>query len=143
MRKAYIDIDGVILTKRNTRQADALHEFLDFLTKSFDCYWLSTHCKGDSKKVLEHLSKFVDDNLMEMISTIKATTWTTLKTEAIDMTNDFLWFDDYPLQAEIEQLKLNCKLENLIIVNLDNQDELQRVMKAITPVPSGVTKTIR
>jgi len=68
---------------------------------------------------------------MGMISTIKATNWTTLKTEAIDMTNDFQWFDDYPLQAEIEQLKLNGKLDNLIIVNLDNKVELQRVIKAI------------
>jgi len=131
VRKAYIDIDGVILTKRNTLQAEGLHEFLDFLTKSFDCYWLTTHCKGDVKNVLEYLSKFLDDNIMGMISTIKATNWTTLKTEAIDMTNDFQWFDDYPLQAEIEQLKLNGKLDNLIIVNLDNKVELQRVIKAI------------
>ncbi|MBE2190279.1 MAG: hypothetical protein IAE98_12540 [Candidatus Kapabacteria bacterium] len=131
MRKAYIDIDGVILTKRNTLQAEGLHKFLDFLTKSFDCYWLTTHCKGNVKNVLEYLSKFLDDNIMGMISTIKATNWTTLKTEAIDMTNDFQWFDDYPLQAEIEQLKLNGKLDNLIIVNLDNKVELQRVIKAI------------
>lgn len=134
MIKAYIDIDGVILTKKNTQLAEGLYDFLDFLTKSFDCYWLTTHCKGDSKNVLEHLSRFIDDNILEIISSIKATNWTTLKTEAIDMTNDFLWFDDYPLQAEIEQLKLNGKLDNLIIINLDNQDELQRVTKTIEPI---------
>jgi hypothetical protein len=128
MKKAYLDIDGVILTPKNTSKAENLSEFLDVLTGSFDCYWLTTHCKGDSKDVVRYLSKFLDDNLLQKLVVIKPTTWSTLKTEAIDLSNDFLWFDDYPLEAEIEQLKLHGKLDCLVVVDLNKSGELVRII---------------
>ena len=43
-RKAYIDIDGVLLTKQSQIPKYG-EEFIFFLIKNYDCYWLTTHCR--------------------------------------------------------------------------------------------------
>lgn len=129
IRKAYLDIDWVILTKKDTRQADNLYEFISTVTQLFDCYWLTTRCKWDSEVLIRHLSDDLDENIMEKIKDIKPTNWQDLKTEVIDMTNDFLWFDDCPFLAEIEELKSYGKLKNLVIVDLNRPDELKTIIK--------------
>lgn len=40
MRKLYLDIDGILLTKRNPRAADGAIELIDYVLSNFDCYWL-------------------------------------------------------------------------------------------------------
>ena len=51
------------------------------------------------------------------------------KTEAIDMSEQFVWLDDRPFLAEIEILKIhNCE-NKLIIVDLNNPNELKRIIK--------------
>ncbi|MEK7072577.1 MAG: hypothetical protein AAB969_03335, partial [Patescibacteria group bacterium] len=54
MKNLYLDIDGVLLTKHGDM---ALHlvDFLNFATNNFDCYWLTTHCKGDAASAIFHL----------------------------------------------------------------------------------------
>lgn len=131
MKKLYLDIDGVILTKRNTRQADSLELFIDFIIANYDCHWLTTHCKGNSKTAISYLSQFIEKPLLEKLKCIKPTNWTTLKTEGIDFYSEFLWLDDSPFQSEINQLKESGKLENFILVDLNNNDELKRIIKSI------------
>jgi hypothetical protein len=58
MKKLYLDIGGVLLTKRNTEAADLGAEFVDFVTEYFDCYWLTTHCKGSTETALGYLSRY-------------------------------------------------------------------------------------
>lgn len=127
MRKLYLDIDGVVLTKKHTRQADNLELFIDFILEYFECYWLTTHCEGDNTVTLNYLAQYLDSNLIYKLKAIKPTTWTTLKTEVIAMTEDFIWLEDEPMQAEIEKLIQADKLEKLVIVNLNNADELLRI----------------
>ena len=79
--------------------------------------------------LIRHLSDDLDENIMEKIKDIKPTNWQDLKTEAIDMANDFLWFDDCPFLAEIEELKSYGKLKNLVIVDLNRPDELKTIIK--------------
>lgn len=131
MKKLYLDIDGVLLTKRNTKVAEYSVEFIDFITENFDCYWLTTHCKGNSNTAMIHITKYFDDKTMKKLAKIKPTDWTTLKTEAIDFSSDFLWIDDYPLLAEINALTTYSKNERLIIVDLNRKEELKRVMKIL------------
>lgn len=130
MRKLYLDIDGVILTKKHTRKANNLEEFIDFILKNFECYWLTTHCNGDNKATLKYLSQYLEVDLINKLGAIKSTSWSTLKTEAIDMTDDFIWIDDEPMQAEIEKLIEAGKLEKLSIAKLDNANELIRIIDA-------------
>lgn len=131
MKKLYLDIDGVLLTKRNTKVAEYSVEFIDFVTENFDCYWLTTHCKGNSNTAMIHINKYFDDKTMQKLAKIKPTNWTTLKTDAIDFSSDFLWIDDYPLLPEINALTTYSKNERLIIVDLNRKEELKRVMKIL------------
>ena len=79
------------------------------LVENNDCYWLTTHCKGDTKHTLEYLSDKLPTELMPYIKKIKPTNWQTLKTEAIDFAKDFRWYDDYIMEAERDVLvKNNC-----------------------------------
>lgn len=43
MVKLYLDIDGVLLTKRNVKAAPFGPEFIDRVAERFDCYWLTTN----------------------------------------------------------------------------------------------------
>ena len=58
MKKLYLDIDGVLLTTKNTRVADGAVEFIDLALSNFECYWLTTHCKdGNCNQVLKLLAQ--------------------------------------------------------------------------------------
>lgn len=127
--KLYLDIDGVLLTTKNTQPAEYANEFINYITKHFDCYWLTTHCKGDTSNVLEYLSKYFSSTTIDIVRCIKPTNWDTLKTEAINISEQFVWLDDRPFFAEIEILKqYNCE-NSLIKVNINNKDELKRIIE--------------
>ena len=127
--KLYLDIDGVLLTTKNTQPAEYSNEFIDYIISHFDCYWLTTHCKGNTIYALEYLSKYFSQQTIDKLKCIKPTQWDTLKTEAIDLSEEFIWLDDYPFIAEKEFLKVhNCE-NKLIIVNLNRQNELKKIME--------------
>lgn len=123
--KLYLDIDGVLLTTKNIKAVDHAEIFIDFILENFDCYWLTTHCRGgNNDNLLKMLSEYFPNNIIKKISKIKPTLWDTLKTEAIDFNCDFLWLDDYVFEAEKKVLKENNCSDNLLIVDLKNEDEL-------------------
>lgn len=127
----YLDIDGVLLTKKATRPADSALPFLNFVTQQFDCFWLTTHCNGDNKTALRYLGQFFDEAAIDKMKAIKPTNWTTLKTEAIDFDKDFFWLDDNPLQTEIDILESIGKRSSLFIVNLENKNELMNLQTSL------------
>lgn len=133
MKKLYLDIDGVLLTAKETRAADFVLPFIDYITNNFDCYWLTTHCKGDTAPALFHLSNYLNKETIQKLKIIKPTTWVTLKTEAIDFSSDFYWIDDNPLRVEINLIntKSSSLNDKLIIVDLNRQDELKHTMQKL------------
>ncbi len=132
MKKLYLDVDGVLLTAKETRTADHVLPFIDYIIDNFDCYWLTTHCKGDTKAVLNRLSKYFDQAVIEKLQALKPTFWNTLKTEAIDFLSDFYWLDDNPMRAEVGIITTKSLNDRLIIVNLDRNDELKNIMKRLS-----------
>jgi len=101
----YLDVDGTILTKDH-HEAIGLHDFLDFILKSGEVYWLTTHCRElDTSHVLETLQRYLQPQNFALAKQIKPTQWRTLKTEAIDFSEPFYWFDDYVMEAEKKVLK--------------------------------------
>ena len=131
MKKLYIDVDGVLLTTKNTQPAEDSTLFINFITKEYDCYWLTTHCKGNNKTVLNYLSPYFETETLSNLTHIKPTNWDTLKTEVIDFSAEFYWIDDQPLQNEIEVLKKQDALDRLIIVDLKKQGELKRIINML------------
>lgn len=89
----YLDIDGVLLANDNNA-ANYCHEFLEFVTDRFDVYWLTTHCRGDAQTAIDRLKLVFPPATLAIIQDIKPTSWITAKTECIDYSKPFLWFDD-------------------------------------------------
>ena len=131
MKKLYLDIDGVLLTSKQTRVADFADQFIDFVVENFDCYWLTTHCKGDSATAISYLSRYFSQDVIQKLLSVKPTNWTTLKTEAIEFNADYLWLDDNPFQSEIAILKANSHEEKLIKIDLNRADELERIKNSL------------
>ena len=132
MKKLYIDIDGVLLTIKNTQQPPFAMEFIDFITSIFDCYWLTTHCKtGDNYHILQYLSPYYNTEIIEKLKLIKPTTWGTAKTDAIDFNSDFYWIDDYIFEFEKNILKRHHKMSRWIEANLNHKDELKRIKELL------------
>lgn len=130
--KLYVDIDGVLLTTKLTQKAPHADFFVKYITEKFDCYWLTTHCKGDVTPALNYLKNYFSENTISLIKKIKPTNWTTLKTEAINFSEGFYWLEDFPLQIEKEILNQFLCLENLILVDLNQKDELLEVIKKLS-----------
>ena len=130
MIKLYLDIDGVLLTQK-LEVPEFGPQFIDFVVLHFDCYWLTTHCKGNAQTSIQYLSQFYSDSKIDLLKQVKPTNWNTLKTEALDFFESFLWLDDAPFQSEIRILKEHNSEDNLIKVDLRNQNELQTVLRLL------------
>ena len=74
-KKIYIDIDGVLLDDKTGEPAKHAEELIMFLTSGrYDCYWLTTHCKGDTAPTLQYLSGHFSDKVMKRLSRPKRST---------------------------------------------------------------------
>lgn len=60
--KLYLDIDGVLLDYDNDGRAEHSIELIDYITDEFDCYWLTTHCKGDAGTAVDYLSRYFPED---------------------------------------------------------------------------------
>ncbi|RZK25055.1 MAG: hypothetical protein EOO63_16565, partial [Hymenobacter sp.] len=119
MTKLYLDIDGVLLTAKHTRPAPDVEAFVAFVTQHFECYWLTTHCKGDSATALRYLAAHLPLSTLAHLGVVQPTSWDALKTEAIDLSTDFYWLEDQPFQAEIACLKAAGVADRLLVVDLN------------------------
>ena len=124
----YLDIDGVLLNYDSDIRADYSIELIDFITNEFDCYWLTTHCKGDATPAIEYLSDYFPAETVEKLKTIKPTYWEDLKTEGIDFDKSFIWLDDYPFQAELSVLEHFGASDSIYRVDLRNENELLTIL---------------
>lgn len=119
----YLDIDGVLLAN-DKRVANFSHEFIDHLVKKYPVYWLTTHCKGDANHTVNFLKMFFNSETIKLLEYIQPTNWDLLKTEAIDFSKPFLWFDDDVFEAEKEILRLNNCFDSWVEIDL-GKDENQ------------------
>lgn len=129
--KLYLDIDGVLLTTKQTQIAEDASAFIAFVTENFDCFWLTTHCKGDNAPAIKYLSKYFDNETIELLQKVKPTDWSTLKTEAIDFKSDFIWLDDFPMHSEITVVKEHLRTDSVIVVDLNRSGELKRIISLL------------
>ena len=118
----YLDIDGVILTK-DKKPSIGITEFLKKATSNHSVYWLTTHCKGDTQNAVQHLKRFLPMDTHQDLEKIQPTDWDVLKTDAIDFSKDFLWFDDYLMEVEKRVLEKNNCSEKVLLVHLKDQPD--------------------
>jgi hypothetical protein len=133
----FIDIDGVLLGKSSATGkcilANHAKDFLEFGLDNFDCYWLTTHCRGSIDTVLAYLAPYADAELNTLIGKIKPTYFKTFKTEALF--GDFIWVDDQPTAYEFQVLDENNQLDRWYQVNTrKNPDELLNLMRSLQAI---------
>lgn len=133
----YLDIDGVLLANEGN-QARYASEFLSYVLEHYPdtTYWLTTHCQGDAMTPIEHIGHLFDTERGKLMKKIKPTTWDVAKTDGIDFSKPFLWFDDDCFNAEREVLIHHGVLDNWIKVDL-KKDEYQ-LQKFLTSFPLPV-----
>lgn len=124
----YLNIDGVLLHNKENRAAEHAAELIEYITSEFDCYWLTTHCKGESKSTIEYLSGYFPPETIEELKKIKPTYWENIKTEGVDFDCNFIWLEDSPSEAEIDVLKHFGSSKSLYRVDLQNENELANVL---------------
>lgn len=132
----YLDIDGTMihedLSERYGKPAEGLREFIVAL-RTYDTYWLTTHCRErDPTRAREILKQVLPSNLHTDVDRIQPTRWNDLKTEAIDFTSDFIWFDNDIYAGEWEKLS-ECG-PNQMIIEVDlrtNPQQLAEITRDI------------
>ncbi|GAC1502554.1 MAG: hypothetical protein NVS1B10_07360 [Candidatus Saccharimonadales bacterium] len=130
----YLDVDGVILAN-DTNAALYADEFLQTILSKFPdtTYWLTTHCwKGDNRAAAV-VSPFLKPGTAVLLNKIKAADWGELKTDAIDFSKPFLWFDDNLYPGERKVLEANDALDNWIEVDLSKDSAALRTITLSLP----------
>jgi hypothetical protein len=122
--KVYLDIDGTMihddLSDMYCKAAVGLEDFLVAL-RSYDTYWLTTHCTtGDPTNARRIMKAVLPEELHADIDRIKPTVWQDLKTQGIDFNSDFIWFDNDIYTGEWDKLKLCSDNQTVIEVDLRN-----------------------
>lgn len=139
----YLDIDGVLLIN-DQNPAKHTQEFIAYVLNHFPdtTYWLTTHCQGDAMTPIEHVRHLFDAKTVDLMKKIKPTEWHLHKTNALDFSKPFLWFDDDCFDSEREVLIRHGVLDNWIEVDLrKDENQLRRFISSF-PIPvtkSGIT----
>ena len=116
--KIYFDIDGVIRGVASPKE-----EVMALLRYCLDnypgkVYWLTTHCRGGENHTDYALrGEFPEEFVEELCQKVLPTEWGALKTDAIDMDSDFVWFDDNLFEAEKAVLEQNYVLDGFFRMN--------------------------
>lgn len=136
----YLDIDGVLLAndKNPAKHAD---KFIKYVVENYPAYWLTTHCRSEENYCNELLDRFFSEETMKYIRQIKPTIWNTWKTEAIDFSQTFLWFDDDLFEKERIELEKHGALENWIEVDLRKNEDALGTFLSSFPLPMEKIKS--
>ena len=129
--KLYLDIDGVLIITKNAKPKDFSKSFIKFITANFDCYWLTTHCKGEASTAIKYLSNYFPLVYLNMLREIKPTNWDSLKTEAIDFESVYVWIDDMPMEAEQKIFK---EKNNGYLIVVNKNDSLILVKEKLKEI---------
>ncbi|MFZ3009946.1 MAG: hypothetical protein WA030_02925 [Candidatus Microsaccharimonas sp.] len=135
MTNIYLDIDGVLLANE-TNLAEGASDFIKYASDHFDVYWLTTHCMhGDPAHAIEYVLRATTEDLRPYLERFKPTSWSLMKTEAIDFTKPFLWFDDDCYSGELIELKSHDALKYWIEVDLaKHPDQMVHELKLLITI---------
>ncbi len=128
----YIDIDGVLLANE-TNLADGASQFIKYVADNFDVYWLTTHCMdGKPEHAIEYVNRASEENLTQWLEKFKPTIWSLKKTDAIDFSQPFFWFDDDCFTEEQRVLRDHGVFNSWIEVDLRKYpDQLVHELKLL------------
>ena len=127
--KIYLDINGTIIHRKLekgkavVRSASYLEDFLRNALEKHDVYWLSTICNGNKEEVVSYLKMFLSSEELDLAAQVRPTKWARYKVDAVDLEEEFLWFDDVLLPKEEEILNNAGKLDSFVSVSHYKKDD--------------------
>lgn len=114
----YVDIDGVLLANEDYLSEGAA-EFIKYIVDNHSVYWLTTHCmQGDATHAVQYLNRASEEDLTPWLNKFEPTIWSLKKTDAIDFSHSFIWYDDDCFSGEREALQAHDAENNWHEVNL-------------------------
>jgi hypothetical protein len=122
--KVFLDVDGVLL--EGDRLAQHAVAFLQFVTKNFSCYWLTTHVRThQTAAVFQHILRATPsqqhEELLGLMREVRPAPWQKWKTDALPRGGDFVWLDDSPAQTELELLRERGWLSRWLYVDVNDE----------------------
>lgn len=127
----YLDIDGVLLINENCASPFA-DEFLRAVIGQHPdtTYWLTTHCWQGENRAVKVLTPHLKPETIALLMKVKPTLWGELKTDGIDFTETFLWFDDDLFPDERKVLINHNVLSSYVEVDLRKDPNQLQVLVA-------------
>lgn len=93
MLNVYLDVDGVLRGCASPKED--IEAFLKYCLENCYCYWLTSYCRGGVNYVSRKIEDIVSPELLqELMARVQPTDWHYSKTEAIDDSEPYVWFDD-------------------------------------------------
>jgi hypothetical protein len=132
----YIDVDGTMIHEDRWNMenlaADGLTEFIIAL-RPHNTFWLTTHCRdGNPERAREIMKRYLPSELHADIDLIKPTVWDMMKTEGIDWSQDFIWFDNDISAFEWDKIEQGSESQQAIEVNLKiNPKQLKEITEDV------------
>jgi len=138
----YLDIDGVLLANEENL-AEGAAEFIKFAADHFEVYWLTTHCmNGDPSHAIEYLNRGTSEDLRPWLKKFKPTTWSLAKTDAIDMSKPFIWYDDDCFSGEKKALEEAGVFDSWFMVDLrEHPDQMVKELVTLRQYVEDVDKS--
>jgi hypothetical protein len=130
----YLDIDGTLIHEDAERAGEPAEGLADFIRALFPCpsdphthtsspysvFWLTTHCMdGDPIHAQKLMKASVPAELHGDIDRIRPTRWSVMKTEAIDFTAPFIWFDNDVTASDRKVLKQKALMVKQWLIEVD------------------------
>ncbi len=128
----YLDVDGTLLDKQG-KPAKSLHEFIEYVTSNYVCFWLTTHERdGDKSHLFEYLIRQeIPLETIRLMHKVWPTRWDILKTEGIDFNREFIWFEDQPTMVELKILKEHGKENSIYMCDRESGDGLHKWLQSV------------
>jgi hypothetical protein len=129
----YLDVDGVLLIDIG-RAANFADSFLQTVLEKYPetTYWLTTHCWLGENRCIDVLRPALKPETLKLLEKIKPTEWGEFKTDAIDFSKPFLWFDDDLFPEEKEVLEKHNVLKSHVMVDLyKNPNQLKDLIQLL------------
>jgi hypothetical protein len=129
----YLDIDGVLLANENNA-ANHADKFLQTVLEKYpnSTYWLTTHNWNGENRAKEVLAPHLKPETVLLLDKVKPTVWKDLKTDGIDFSERFMWFDDDLWPEELDELEKHEAQENFYMIDLDKDpDQLNSIIELL------------
>ncbi len=127
----YIEINGVIL-QEDAELAKYADQFLQSVLSKYptSTYWLLPQAEtGAVTSLLEN--PYLSETTQALLASAQLLTWDELKTEAIELDKDFLWFGNEIWPDELKLLEDKNLSQQFVLVDLHKDPDMLEKLTTI------------